>query len=334
MQFGHHKIKAKTIKSLRWHGDSLIDWVAGAAIYHLDGKVEPVRVNYAYRFDAAVTSPSGRFAVIYEKLGTKALVLDKGKVIREINRSFYYANVYEYPIVLFRLPDGREVMAHCPEQYCRLEIDELATGERLTKSDNRKPRDLFFSRLATNTEGTMLLVAGWLWHPMDVVTVYDIEAALKGPQTLDGQGIGIWVVSDDNSATFLNNQTIAVAEFSEKEEYENEDDENPRRVYESRTFRVYDLASRKQISSIETEKVIGTFMPLDSSTIVSFFEYPKLVSLETGKILHEWTELKTGKQTSSIIWGIEPVPPLALDPSHRRFAVATEEGIEVVQVKV
>jgi hypothetical protein len=334
MQFEHHKIKAKRVKSLCWQGDSLIDWVAGAAVYHLDGKIEPIKVNYAYRFDAAVTSPSGRFAVIYEKLGTKALILDKGKVIREINRSFYYANAYEYPIVLFRLPDGREAIAHCPEQYCRLEIDELATGERLTKSDDRKPRDLFFSRLTTNTQGTVLLVAGWLWHPMDVVAVYDIESALKNPQTLDSQGIGIWVVSDDNSASFLNNQTIAIAEFSEKEEYENEDDETPSRVYESRTLSIYDLASRKQISSTETEKVIGTFMPLDSKTIVSFFEYPKLISLETGKVLHEWTELKTGKQTSSIIGGIEPVPPLALDPSNHRFAVATEESIDVVQVKV
>src|SRR5690349_4418590 len=101
MQFEQHKIDAKGVKSLRWQDDFLIDWVAGGIIYHLDGKVQPRRVNYAYRFDAAVTSPSGRFAVIYEKLGTKAIVLDKGKVIREINRSFYYANAYEYPMVLF-----------------------------------------------------------------------------------------------------------------------------------------------------------------------------------------------------------------------------------------
>ena len=334
MQFEQHKIKAKGVKSLCWHGDSLVDWMAGGAIYHLDGQVQPRAVNYAYRFDAAVTSPSGRYVVIYEKLGTKALVLDNGKIIRELNRSFYYANAYEYPIALFRLSDGREVIAHCPENYCRLEIDDLATAERLTKSTDRKPRDYFFSRLIVNAKGTMLLVAGWVWHPMDVVAVYDVEAALKDPRTLDSQGIGIWVVSEYNSAAFIDNDTIAIAEFSEKEEYEHEDDEYPVRAYESRTLSVYDLANRKQISSIETEKVIGTFMPLDSKTIVSFFEYPKLIDLETSKVEHEWMELKTGKQTSSIIWGIDPVPPLVLDSSNRRFAVATEENIEVVQVKV
>ena len=84
MKFDEITIETKEVKSLCWYDDLLIDWVAGGAIYHLDGKVQPRRVNYAYRFDAAVTSPSGRFAVIYEKLGTKALVLDNGKIFREL----------------------------------------------------------------------------------------------------------------------------------------------------------------------------------------------------------------------------------------------------------
>jgi hypothetical protein len=334
MKFEEYNIKAKSVKSLCWQKDSLIDWVSGGVIYHLDGKVQPRAVNYAYRFTSAVNSPSGKYAVIYEKLGTKALVLENGKVLREINRSFYYANAYEYPITLFCLSNGREVMAHCPDRYSQLEIDDLSTGERLTKSADRKPRDYFFSRLSVNSKGTMLLAAGWVWHPMDVVNVYDIELALQDSHTLDSKGIGIWVDSEDNSAAFIDNNKIAIAEFSEKEEYENEDDENPTRVYESRTLSIYELTSCKQIFSMETEKTIGTFMPLDSKTIVSFFEYPKLISLETGKVLHEWKEMKTGKQTSSIIWGIEPVPPLALDPQNHRFAVATDENISVVQIKL
>jgi hypothetical protein len=53
-------------------------------------------------------SPSGEFAVIYTRLGTKGLVLHRGKIIREINRSFYHADVYEYPIGLAALKNGRE----------------------------------------------------------------------------------------------------------------------------------------------------------------------------------------------------------------------------------
>ena len=68
-------------------------------------------------------------------------------------------------------------------------------------------------------------------------------------------------------------------EFSEKEEYAHEEDETPIRVYESRTLSTYDLTNCKQKSSSEMENIIGTFMPLDSQTIVSFFEYPKIISL-------------------------------------------------------
>ena len=254
--------------------------------------------------------------------------------IRELDRSFYYANAYEYPIALLRLPDGREVIAHCPESYCRLEIDDLTTGKRLTKSTDRELKDYFFSRLTANEKGTKLLVAGWVWHPMDVIAVYDIEAALRDPHTLDSHGIGIWVVSEENSGAFIDNDTIAVTEFSEKEEYENDEDEDPVRVYESRTLSIYDLASGKQTFTRDIETRVGTFMPLGPDTIVSFYEHPKVIDIQTGKIIHEWPALKTGKQTSSIIWGIEPVPPLAIDAIHHRFAVATRDSIEVIQIKI
>ncbi len=126
------KIEVKTkVKSLCWQGDRLIDWAGGGIAYDLEGKVYGSIVRYAYRFDAAVVSPSGEYAVIYERLGTKGLVLKQGKPIREINRSFYHADAYEYPIVLFKLPDGREVIAHCPDHYNQLEIEELENGKRL-----------------------------------------------------------------------------------------------------------------------------------------------------------------------------------------------------------
>jgi hypothetical protein len=35
-------------------------------------------------------------------------------------------------------------------------------------------------------------------------------------------------------------------------------------------------------------------------------------------------------QTSSIIWHHDTPPPIALDPSNRRFAVASPHGVTVV----
>ena len=333
MKFHEHRLTAQDVKSLCWQGDVLIDWVAGGKRYHLDGSIQDSHVRYAYRFDMATISPSGRYSAIYEKLGTKSLLLDNGKVIRELNRSFYYANAYEYPIALFYLPDGREAIAHCPERYNRLEIEDLATGERLTNNSDRKPRDYFISRLAATGNGKFLLTAGWLWHPMDQITIYDVEAALTDPRTLDSRGIGIELISDNNCAAFTENGKVILTECSEVEEYEKEEDEIPIRVRVSNSLKVFDLISRNQLSTIELEDRVGTIMPISSNLVVGFFEYPKLIDIEQGKIIHRWPSLKTGKQTSSIIWGIERLPPLALDPANHRFAVATETEIEIVQIE-
>jgi len=71
-----------TPQSIVWHGDTLVDWVAGGIRYLLTGEIEPRHVSYAYRFDDAITSPSGRWVLLFERLGTKALLLDSGKIVR------------------------------------------------------------------------------------------------------------------------------------------------------------------------------------------------------------------------------------------------------------
>lgn len=88
-------LPAKGVRSLSWQGDTLVDWVSGGNLHSLDGTSRRSYVNWAYGFDRAVTSPDGRFAVIYETLGTKGLVLKDGEFVREINRSFYHASAYE-----------------------------------------------------------------------------------------------------------------------------------------------------------------------------------------------------------------------------------------------
>jgi hypothetical protein len=45
-------------------------------------------------------SPSGRYQVLYAERGTKGLVLEHGAILREIDRSFYHADAYDYPAAL------------------------------------------------------------------------------------------------------------------------------------------------------------------------------------------------------------------------------------------
>jgi hypothetical protein len=117
--------KGTQVSSLCWHGDELVDWVGGVARYRLDGTVVERHINWAYRFDRAGAATDGQYVVISEALGTKGLLLKGDRLLREINRSYYCANAYEYPVALSTLADGRAVIAHCPEEYCKIELEEV-----------------------------------------------------------------------------------------------------------------------------------------------------------------------------------------------------------------
>ena len=331
MNFNTWEIPASGVRSLCWREDELVDWVAGEHCYRLDGNIIPAKVRYSYRFDTAVASPSGNYVVIYEKLGTKGLILHHGKPIRQIDRDFYHAHVYEFPVALFRLPDGREVIAHCPNDYRTLHIDDLATGERLTDHPGREPQDIFYSRLAANNSGTHLFTAGWIWHPFDDFTLYDVGAVLDEPALLGGRGIAPKINAEVSSAVFLDDETLALAS-SDEEALDDElqpDDTlwmNPSRLA------VYSVAQQRYTSQVSPQEKVGMMMPMGQHHVIGFFEHPKVFDLRTGSVVHTWPELATGKQESSIIHHIDPVPPLALDPAKWRFAVASSETITVIQI--
>src|SRR5882672_5196828 len=167
--FRQSSFNATGIRSLCWRGDELVDWVGGGRAFALDGSERRARINDAYRFDAATASADGRFAVIYERLGTEALLLHDGKILRQLNRDFYRAYAFEYPVVLFNEPGGRLLLAHCPTSYCRIELEDAETGQPLVVSTERKPTDFFHSRLQASPQGKRVLSAGWVWSPWGVV---------------------------------------------------------------------------------------------------------------------------------------------------------------------
>ncbi len=332
--FKQWSFPAQKVSSLNWQGDTLIDWVQGGKIYDLDGKTHRIVVNYAYRFNAAKISPSGKFAVIYERNGTKGLILNyEQRIVREINRSFYYGHVYDYPVTLFQLPNGREVIAHCPEHYCQIEIEDTFSGERLTAKADRKPIDIFYSRLAVHNTGQYLLSASWVWSPWDAVTVWDISTTLANPSLPDGYGIAPRTAAEVSSAAFrLDHSIILTTSDDSIEDIEDEGNPDPLLPAGPRSIAVFDLTEQRFLSIVKSEETIGEIMPVGSRHCINFYEHPKLVDLSSGHIIHRWPELKTSKQISSITWGRIEIPPLALDPSHYRFAIASETEISIVTI--
>lgn len=324
-------IPAKGVRSLCWHGDALIDWLNGN-LHNLDGTSRPSSINWAPCFDRAVISPDGRFAVIYEALGTKGLVLKNGVLVREINRSFYYASAYEYPVVLFALPDGRNLLAHCPEKYNKLEIEDAETGECLTQRSSETV-DFFQSRLRVSSDGKHLMSAGWIWNPLDYVLLYDTERILAEPALLDARPDWSLVAAGTEipNAAFAENGT---AVFVGADAYYDEDDQDEaeKNAFVLRPGQIgrYSLSEKRLLTIAPIEEPLGTLMPVEEY-VVGFYEHPKLVEVATGDIIARWPELKTRKQSSSI-GGLSQLPPIALDAPNRRFAVADGEQITVIQL--
>lgn len=309
------------VKSLCWADDFLVDFAGGLATFQLDGKVGGVKVNFAYRFDIATATSDGMYAVIYEKLGTKGLVLKQGNLIREINRSFYHADVYEYPVVIFR-HNEKTCLAHCPEHYNIIEVEEIETGERLTAKE-RPSNDFFQSRLQVSPNGKWLLSAGWIWQPIDAIELFDLSADISEPQVFSPfwgdspKDIGLWEM---NNAAFTSDSKLLISGTGNAKEQD--DDEEMAIV-------TYDLTEKRIVSRAVMSEPTGKLMPLDDTFAVGFYENPKLINFVTGEIVHKWIEIPTDKQNSSIDRS-EDFSHIALDQKGKRFAVATEDNIEVL----
>ena len=277
---------------------------------------------FAYHFNRAVVSNDGNYSVIYEALGTKGLVLRGNKPVREINRSFYHAHVYEYPFAIIHLPDGRTAIAHCPDAYNKIEIEEIESGQRLTAREG-DAADFFHSRLQATPDGEHLLSAGWVWHPLDAVQLFRIRDTLQSPAVLDRYAH--LELPDElfevHAAAFQGNETLIMVGDNGGEPGE-----------EGPFLARYDLREDRVNLKRRLQEPAGTIMPVNSEFIIGFHEHPKLIEIASGKVVKRWSELDSGKQNSSIIWHEEKLPPLALDSNRMRFAVADSKGITAVQL--
>jgi len=323
----HRVLPADGVESLVWRDGLLFDWVNGNLSYNLDGTKQGPTIIYPYRFDAAVVSPSGSFVALYERLGTKAIVLGPHGSLRELNRSYYHAHVYEYPILFFRLPDGREALAHCPEEYCDLRIEDPATGELWSEIGTGSVRSLFHSRLAANPAGNRILSAGWFWHPADVAYVFNLTSGPGGRLLFEQCKLCADQTTEINSAVFNCRGQLVVASASDAEDFgTGTTDERLR----PGMIGVLDLDNQRTASLAPLEDEAGTLIPLGRKHVIGLYDHPKLIDVETGRTLFHWPDVKTGLQKSSIIYHRPLPPPIAFDPVAGRLAVADDKQITVV----
>jgi hypothetical protein len=337
--FRQYSFSATGIRSLCWRGDELVDWVGGGRALALDGTERRASITFGDHFDAATASRDGRFAVIYERLGTKGLLLKDGKILREINRSSYHANAYEYPVALFHEPGGRLLLAHCPRSYCAVELEEAETGRPLTASAEREPFDFFHSRLAASPHGKRLFSAGWAWQPLGIVEFFDVARALADPRHLDrGARVSPYsshvCLAEEDAACWLDDDRVVVGASAEAEDPEEVREAGDETRLRPCGLAVYDLASRRCLRTFQLPEQPGTILPIGQHHVLSLYRHPKLIDLSSDQVFHAWTELASGLQESSIIWGLKDEakpPPMAFDPVSGRFAIADRSRITVIE---
>ncbi|WP_332806462.1 hypothetical protein [Sphingomonas sp. RT2P30] len=317
-------------RSLAWDGDELVDWVGGGTRWSVtDGSQHESGINYAFCGDRAVVSPSGRYSVIYAERATKGLVLDRGKILREINRSYYCADAYAYPVALGQLPDGREVIAHCPDDYNRIHIDTLAEGKRLTRRRN-KSEDIFHSRLSFSPDGRHLLSAGWVWHPFEIACVLDVTLALEVPRVLDraDDGPGIMLADASNNpevsaAWWIDNDRIVVTTSTE---YDDEDTDLP-----AERSGIWSVRERRWLSR-STWNPQGSLQRCAGGVLYVENGFPHWWGPDTGEPL-SWPDVEVAEAPlfGDGGWLKHDCPLLAAHPTEKRFAAATANVIVVVE---
>jgi hypothetical protein len=303
----------------------------------MDGQFISANRGWGYdRLNAAATDTTGRWAVVHERTGTAGILLRDGKIVREIHRSPYHADVFEYPVCLFER-EGRMLLAHCPTSYGRIEVDDAENGKRLTESPSRKDPDFFHSRLEVSPGGKRLLSAGWVWHPLDAVVYFDVAAALTNPATLDGlDGAELSrnvCLSEESSAAWLDDDRIVIGSSGELEDAEEaaEADRQHSPRLKPNSLAVFDLLTRKYTTVVELGQPPGRMMRVGQDHVLTFYKHPRLVSLESRTVVHEWADIDSGEVASSIIHD-RPYPILALDPVRSRFAISGKDEIAVVEL--
>jgi hypothetical protein len=301
--FDISRIDADGVKSLVWRDGALVDWVGGNRVFppHGDGTSN---MSWCFRFDAAEAGPQG-WACIHERRGTKGALLRGGECVREIDRSFDMSEDFDFPVA-FGEQSGRVLLAHCPKGCYRLAIEDAATGEQLASGFTEEH---YHSRLSFSPDGKRILSAGWVWHPVQMVVVYDVA---------DGQ---LLYESDALGAAWLTGDRLALAL---------DDGRINAPVYSIATV---DLVSKKTGPKWQLAEPAGTMMAIDQDHVICFYRHPKLVDLRTGEVVQAWPEVFTGTQIDSIQDGDPPPPPLALDPANRRFAVADATGITSITLR-
>lgn len=321
-------LQTNYLQTLSWFGDRIIDWANSGRQYLLSGQIQELgNYGFAFPFDSAITSDNKIYSVIYQRLGTKGLLLKNGKLLREINRCYYQAAVYEYPVAFVTTKDGRTLLIHCPNDYCQIDFEEVETGEIITKHIDRKPSDFFHSRLEISPDNKILLSKGWGWHPFDFVEIFDIEECIQNPLLLDNSKLSPDVDAEISAASFISNDLVLIASPNDTEPFNHE----PSEKLKNGQIAIWNIQTNTVSTPITPNfKIGGHLTAIDDTYAWDLYDFPKIINFKTGEIVEKIEEINSGQQVSSIIHHLENLPKIAFNKNTKQFAITNKDTVEIL----
>lgn len=318
-------IKTNYLQTICWADDAIVDYASAGKKYTLDGQVNEL-YKYTFGFgDTAITSSDGQYVFIYQKLGTKGLLLKNGDILREINRSYYCAEVYEYPAAFVTI-DNRTFLVHCPLKYCRLDFEDVETGQIVTDNQNRNPSDYFHSRLEVSPNGKYLMSKGWFWHPWDSIRLFDIKKCIESSEGLDNSEIYPNVGTEICTASFIDDNKVLIGS-SDEEEMNDDLLENlpPKHIA------IWNIELNQISKPIKVQSEFGNLFAINEKLAWDLFKYPKIIDIETGEIIDKDESLSSGLQKSSIIHHLDKLPKVVFNRQTKQIAITKDDCIEIIE---
>ncbi|MBD1383671.1 hypothetical protein IDJ75_00145 [Mucilaginibacter rigui] len=314
-------ITANFIQTICWEGDLIVDWSSGRK-YSLDGKEKQFGVHWGWG-DSVINSSDGKYIFIYKKLGTKGLIIKNGELLREINRPYYCSNAFEFPAAFITV-ENRTYLIHCPIAYNQLDFEDVETGEIITNIDNRKPIDRFHSRLEISPDGRWLMSKGWVWHPLDMIMVFDIKKCLVNPQLLDEPRLYPNVNVEVCTASFVDENIVVIGSSDVVLDEEEVGDLPPKHIC------LWNLRTDKLSKPVAIKENFGNLFAINSNCAWDLFDFPKIINLNTGEIIEQNEEINSGKQNSSIIDNTDSFPSIIFNKKTGQIAIKANEKIELL----
>lgn len=319
-------IDAYSVRTIDWFENKIVDWNSAGTQYSENGEKKQLnKYHFGFVCDASISSENGEYVLIYQKLGTKGLLLKNGNLLREINRSYYQSSVYEFPAIFFSYKN-RTYLAHCPFRYNQIDFEDVETGEIITSKSERAPKDFFHSRLEVSKDNKYLISKGWFWYPFDSIELFNIEECIAEPKLLDkGKSIPE-VTSEMCSASFIDNNRILVCASNE----EPMDDENEGPIPPGH-IAIWNIDKNEISAPVKINGEFGNIFAIDDNKCWDLYNYPKIIDLKSGEIIDKIEEIDSGKQSSSIIHHLSDLPKIAFNKETKQIAIAKDGKIEILK---